>query len=32
MLNSGLGMEVEAICERGHIKSHNNGAAYLASC
>jgi predicted dehydrogenase len=28
MINSGLGMEVEAICERGHIKSHNNGEAW----
>ena len=28
MLNSGLGMEVEAICERGHIKSLNNGETW----
>lgn len=28
MLNSGLGMEVEAICERGHIKSMNNGETW----
>ena len=28
MMNSGLGMEVEAICERGHIKSLNNGETW----